>query len=171
MIANRRARSLKIHSLEPLDDRITPSGGIPVHPVPSVVPVPVYSPDGSPMDKLGQTLNIIYQEYVAYEKEGAKGAFVSSQSSKVSFQLPAGTTDGSKTEIGVNIQVAKGDFDQALADMAKLGMQVGPTDRAHRIITGYLPISQIPAAANDAELANLTPIFKPPTQVPFRFGH
>src|SRR5437764_1470979 len=117
MIATRRSRSLKFHSLETLDDRITPSGGFAFQPVAAVAPIhaslpvaasePAYSPNGTAMDKLGQTLNIIYQEYLTYVKNGAKGAFVSSQSNLVFFQLPAGTTDGSKTEVFVSIQASK----------------------------------------------------------------
>jgi len=201
MNATRRGRALRIHSLESLDDRITPSGGIsghaaaafaPIHvfqptaavapvavahtvsvsiPTRAVLPVsasvPTYSPQGSPMDKLGQTLNIIYQEYLTTFKNAAQGPFASSQASKVFFRLPAGTTDGSKTEVGVNIQVSPGNFTQALADMTKFGMEVGPTDAAHGIITGYLPVSQLAAAANDAQITNITPMFKPPTLVPF----
>jgi len=181
MNATRRARSFKIHSLESLDGRITPSGGFAFHPVAPVAPIhasfpvasgePSYSPNGSPMDKLGQTLNIIYQEYVSYVKDGAKGAFVSSQSSKVFFLLPGGTTDGSKTEVGVSILVPRTLFNQALADTAKLGMQVNGADPMHGIITGFIPISQLPTAANDADFTSVAPIYKPPHTVPFRGGH
>jgi hypothetical protein len=159
MNATRRARSLKIQSLELLDDRITPAGGFPLHPAAAVVPS--YAPNGTPMDKMGQTLNIIYQEFLKYENDGGHGAFASSQS-KVLFHLPAGTTDGSKTEVGVNIQV-KSNFDQVVSDMKAMGMEVGAANKSTGIITGYLPVSQLATAANDAEITNLTPIYKPVT--------
>jgi hypothetical protein len=180
MNATRTARSLKIHSLESLDGRITPSGGFAFHPVAAVAPVashpitagaPTYSPNGTPMDKLGQTLNIVYQEYTTYVKDGAKGAYVSSQASKLFFRLPAGTTDGTKTEVEVSIQVPKTLFGQALTDATKLGLEMVASDAAHGIITGYLPVSQLAAAANDASFTSVSPVFKPPSQSPFRFGH
>jgi hypothetical protein len=159
MNATRRARSLKIQSLELLDDRITPSGGFPLHPTTAVAPM--YAPNGTAMDKLGQTLNIISQEFLKYEHDGGHGAFVSSQS-KVLFHMPAGTTDGSKTEVGVNIQV-KSNLDQVVSDMKTLGMEVSAVNRSTGMITGYLPISQLPTAANDAQITNVTPIYKPVT--------
>jgi len=168
MNATRRARSFRIDSLERLDGRITPSGGVAPHAVPSAVIS--YSPNGTAMDKLGQTLNIVYQEYLDFAKQGGHGTFTSSQSSKVSFRLPAGTTDGSLTQVAVSIQVPKGLFDQAIADTAKLGMEVGATDRAHGIITGFIPLSQLAAAANDADFTNVAPIYQPPARVPFRGG-
>jgi len=180
MITTRRSRSLKIHSLETLDGRITPSGGFAFHPVAAVAPVhanfpiaasePTYHPNGTAMDKLGQTLNIVYQEYLTYVKNGAKGAFTSSQSSQLFFQLPAGSTDGSKTEVLVSIQVPKALFGQALTDTTKLGMQVNGTDSTHGIITGYIPISQLAAAANDASFTSVSPVYRPP-HTPFRGGH
>jgi len=180
MIATRRARSLKIHSLETLDGRITPSGGFAFHPVAAVAPIhatlpiaasePTYKPNGTAMDKLGQTLNIVYQEYLTYVKNGAKGAFTSSQSSQLFFQLPAGSTDGSKTEVLVSIQVPKTLFGAALAEANKLGVQVNGTDSAHGVITGYLPLSQLAAAANDADFTSVTAVYKPP-HTPFRGGH
>jgi len=180
MIATRRARSLKIHSLETLDGRITPSGGFAFQPVAAVAPAhaplpiaasePTYKPNGTAMDKLGQTLNIIYSEYLTYVKNGAKGDFASSQSSRVFFQTPAGSTDGSKTEILVSIQVPKALFGQALSDANKLGMQVNGTDSTHGIITGYLPISQLAAAANDASFTSVAPVYRP-SHTPFRGGH
>jgi len=120
------------------------------------------------MDKLGQTLNIIYQEYTDYVAHGSHGAFVSSQADKVFLRLPAGATDGSMTQVEVNFQAYPGLFDQALSDMKALGVQVGATDRAHGIITGYIAVSQLPAAANDADFTNVTPVYRPPTHVPFR---
>jgi len=151
MNATRRARALKIDLLESLDKRITPAIVVPVHP--AAVAPPVYAPNGTFMDKMGRSLNIIYQEYLSYQNHGGQGAFVSSQSGQVIFGGPNGTS------VAVNIRV--GNLNAAVSDLKGLGMQVGATNASTRIVTGYLPISRLSQVASNANVIGLSPITRP----------
>jgi len=110
-----------------------------------------YSPNGTAMDKAGQTLNIIHQEYAAYQQGGSQGAFVSSQARLVMI------TD---TSVGVDIRVA-GDVNVVAGQLKQIGMVVTAVDANTGTVEGSLPIGQIPAAVNAASVIGLSPMFRP----------
>jgi len=152
MNAPRRARALRMDSLESLDDRVMPSVTVPAPPAPiHPVPVPPAFPSGTPLDKVGQTLKIVYQEYLDYQKLGGHGPFVSSQANWVQIN---GTT------VGIEIRV-KGDVNLAVSGLRAKGLQVGGVNAANRIVSGVLPISQLAIVADDANIVGVSPISRP----------
>jgi hypothetical protein len=99
--------------------------------------------------KAGQDLITIYQEF---QQQGGKAPFTSSKSGLVKIQ---------GTSVGVDIQSAGGDFNSFVSAMTTLGMQVRATDATDGIVEGFLPISQLPSAAQNSQTLSLSPIYIP----------
>ncbi len=158
MRPDRRPRpSPATRPVERLDARLAPSAiHIPVHvPVPTVAmhgsPPPKvqgYKPNGSAMDKAGQTLNVIYSEFQTYVAAGSTGTFVSSQAGKASI---------SGTSVGVDIR-AKGDLAALTTELKALGMTVTATSTQFGIVEGTLPIAQLPTVSSYSAVVGISPI-------------
>jgi hypothetical protein len=145
MSHQRPTRTLTIRPLESLDERIVPSGvGI--------------SPSANPANEVivatrgGQVLGAIYQEYVKYEQGGGQGKFHPSQSSRIPFN---------GTAVGVDIRSGVGNFDALVGKLRGLGMEVTATSPQNGIVEGYLPISRLPAVADNGDVIGLSPTFRP----------
>jgi len=158
MTTQHARRTMTIDSLEQLDERLVLSAVSP-HPIaapaaPALVThgtTPTYHVTGTAMDKAGQALNILYQEFASYQQNGSHGAFVSSQSRRLMI---------SNGNVGVNIRVS-GDVNTAAGQLKQLGLVVTGVDAATGTIAGSLPIGQIPATANYASVIGMSPIYRP----------
>lgn len=181
MHADHRTRALKIDALEALDGRIVPSIAVPMPPMairPVAFPhVAVASPmppapirpaalaiapvaGGASLVNVDQSLNMIYQDYLNYQKAGGHGPFVSSQAIFVPI---SGTT------VGVTVSV-RGDFNSTLAKLPGLGLQVGGVSAANRLVSGSLDLSNLARLADDPDVlsvsANTRPILRGAVPIP-----
>ncbi len=163
MPARRTPRSLSISAPERLDARLAPSGGfatihiqVPGGVMRGFAPPKAqgYKPTGTTMDKAGQTLNTIYNEYQAYLGNGGHGPFVSSQSGRVSLSGTSGTL------VGIDVR-AKGDIAALAAQLKSQGMTITATSTQFGIVEGTLPIGSLPTVAANASVIGVDPIFKP----------
>ncbi len=134
----------------------TPRGSTP--PAPVAPPVastpaastPAYTPNGTAMDRAGQTLNIVYRDYLNYLNGGAQGEFASSQ---------AGIVKINGTSVGVDVRAdTPANVGLVTARLQALGMQVTATSPTTGVIEGSLPIAQLPTVAGDADVASLAPV-------------
>jgi hypothetical protein len=89
----------------------------------------------------------IYQEFQA---QGGSSTFTSSK---------AGTIRIKGTSVGIDAHMAVGTFSAYVSALTALGMQVQTQDAAHGTVEGYLPISQLPAAAENPQTLALSPIY------------
>jgi len=101
-----------------------------------------------PLAKAGQDLITIYQEFV---KQGSSATFTSSKAGVIRFQ---------GTNVGIDAH-ASGNFSSLVTAMTNLGMKVQTQDATHGIVEGYLPISQLPAAAQNTQVLSLSAIYIP----------
>ena len=155
----RNRRSLMMMAPERLDARLAPSSITFVHvPTPGgamhdAAPpkVPSYKPTGTTMDKAGQILNIIYNEYQAYQIDGDHGLFASSQSGRVQI---------TGTSVGVAVR-AKGDITALSAQLKAQGMTITATAPQFGIIEGTLPIGRLPTVAADGSVIGIDPVSRP----------
>jgi hypothetical protein len=83
--------------------------------------------------------------------------------------LPSPTVQPGQVEIqgssvGVQFQTSNSsDFATMLADAESLGLQVTDSSAAYGIVDGYLPIAELPAAAQLPGSPSLTPLLYPLT--------
>jgi len=101
-----------------------------------------------PLAKAGQDLITLYEEF---QKQGG-GTFTPSGIPPVKIQ-------GNSVEIDAHISA--GNFSNYVSALGSLGMQIKNLDEAHGIVEGYLPISQLPAAAQNPQTLSLTPVYGP----------
>jgi len=126
----------------------TPVGNIEA--TPAVAPAsttPFDDSQNGPLVKAGQDLATIYDEF---QKQADKTKFTSSLAGRISFQ---------GTDVGIDAHLAGGDLGTFVAALDNLGMQVRTTDAEHGIVTGYLPIAQLPAAAQLPQTLSLSPLY------------
>jgi hypothetical protein len=65
------------------------------------------------------------------------------------------------TTVGVQIRSSSADFNTVVADAESLGLQVTTVSDAYDMVVGYLPIAQLPAAAQLAGAPSITPVLDP----------
>ncbi len=156
MSDRRTRRALAIMPLERLDGRLAPSGFLVfthIRPPGGVMhgfappKAQSYKPTGGPMDKAGQTLNIVYNEYQSYVAAGGHDTFTSSQSGRVQI---------TGASVGVDIR-AKGDIASLAAQLRAQGMTITSPPR-FGIIEGTLPIAKLPDVAANASVIGIDPI-------------
>jgi hypothetical protein len=107
------------------------------------------NPETGPLAKAGVDLITIYQEF---EAQGGSSTFTSSE---------AGIIKIKGTSVGIEAHMSGGTFQTYLDALAGLGMQVESVDPTHGIVEGFLPISQLPAAAQNAQTQALSAIYVP----------
>lgn len=113
---------------------------------PSVTPTPTDIKSG-PLAKAGQDLITIYEEF---QQQGGGASFTSSKAGYIEIQ---------GTNVGIDAYMSGGNFTTYVASLASLGMQIKSQDAAHGIVEGFLPISQLPSAAQNAQTLSLSPIY------------
>ena len=148
----RKNRATAILCLEALDERIVPSTMGAAIPAPEVVS-PVYIPNGSSLDKAGQTLNVVYSDYYSYYMGGSQGKFSAPQ---------AGPVQINGTSVGVDIHV-NGSMALVASELQGLGMKITATKASSGIIEGQLPIVHLPTIAGDIHVVSLSAVYKPVT--------
>jgi len=94
-----------------------------------------------PLAKAGLSLLLLYHEHRAFQETGADTTFTSSQD----IRLKNG-------RVGIEA-VATDTAEELLADLKNLGLKDGVT--AGRLVSGWLPIEQIPAMARLESLRGL----------------
>lgn len=100
-----------------------------------------------PMAKAGPDLIAIYQAF------GPSG----------SGNLPAGSAS-SITKVGDSVGVSvrsSGDVNALAATMTGMGMQIQATDANTHIVSGLLPIAQLPNVAQLSQVTSIIPIYAP----------
>jgi hypothetical protein len=102
-----------------------------------------------------QNLNTIYQEYQRFVADGGTGTFTSSLSNLIRIQ---------GTNVGVEVHGNGGDFNALVTSLQGLGMQITATDAVTQTVEGMLPISQLPAAAQEPQTLSVTPGYLPVLQ-------
>jgi hypothetical protein len=102
-----------------------------------------------PLAKAGVNLITIYEEYQA---QAGNKTFTSSLAGIVRIE---------GTSVGIDAHMAGGSFSGYVSALTALGMQVQAQDAAHGIVEGLLPISQLPAAAQNAQTLALSPVYIP----------
>jgi len=108
-----------------------------------------------PLAKAGQNLATIYEEYT---KQGSGASFTSSLSGIVDIR--GGT-------VKVAAHSAGGSLTTYVSTLTNMGLQVTATDATTGTVEGYLPITQLPNAAQNAQTLSLSPGYIP---VPDRNG-
>jgi len=106
-----------------------------------------------PLAKAGQDLLAIYQQY---QQQGAGSTFTPTGVGGVKIE---------GTKVGIQAHMASGNFTQFIASLNALGMQMDAQDPNTGTVEGMLPISQLPAAAQNAQTLSLSPILNPNPQV------
>jgi hypothetical protein len=102
---------------------------------------------------VGGPLRTIYQEYQQWVSGGEQGAFTSSLASMV-------VIDG--TNVGVSVRATdSADFNALVSEVEGLGMQVSGSDATHLMITGMLPIAQLPNVAQLSQTESVAAMFRP----------
>jgi len=102
-----------------------------------------------PLAKAGQDLFTIYQEFV---NQGSSATFTSSKAGMIRFQ---------GTSVGIDAHWAGGNFLSYVTALTDLGMKVQTQDPISGTVEGYIPISQLPAAAQNAQTLALSPLYIP----------
>jgi hypothetical protein len=102
-----------------------------------------------PLAKAGQDLVTLYQEF---QEQGGKAPFTSSESGLVEIQ---------GTNVEVDIHSNGGDFNGFISALTSMGMQVRTTDAADGTVEGFLPISQLPSAAQNSQTLSVSPVYVP----------
>jgi len=118
---------------------------------PTVIINPTEVKNG-PLAKAGQDLLAIYQKY----QQGGGAPITPTEAGGIK-------TDG--TNVGIQAHMLSGDFFQYIASLNALGMKMTAEDPNTGTVEGMLPISQLPAAAQNAQTLSLSAIFNPNTQV------
>jgi len=144
MITRRAARKLTIGSLEALDERIVPAGGVGL----TATAAQVAALDA----RGGQVLSSIYHQFASYEQAGAKGAFTTSASRVVPI-------DG--TSVEVDVRFGAGDFNTLVGQLKGAGMRVTSVSSQLRVVEGFLSIANLPTVAANSHVTSLSPSFKP----------
>lgn len=152
-------------AVEGLEDRTLMS--VPGSPPPSFKPTSTNLQDAvhGPLANAGQLLISAYSNYQVFlSKGGTTGFDYSSSNSLNKLILFQGNS------VGVNVSVytdANSSLNNAISALQNLGMSVTGTDQAMGIVEGFLPISQLPTAANLStvdgarQVVNISPIFHP----------
>jgi len=139
----------------PMSTSLVVSGSVAAPPVPTgwvavpLVPSQPASTTENTLGNVGQDLNTIYKEFL---QQGGSATFTSSLAGRVEIH---------GTNVGVDVNMASGNFGTFVSSMTKLGMQVQTTDATHGIVEGFLPIAEIPAAAQNPQTLSLSPIYIP----------
>jgi hypothetical protein len=80
--------------------------------------------------------------------------------------LPATNRVGQPVIQGTSVEVQihtsnPGDFNLMVADAENLGLQVSGIDATHDLVTGFLPIASLPAAAQLPDSPSITAVDQP----------
>jgi hypothetical protein len=102
-----------------------------------------------PLAKAGQDLITVYEEF---QHQGGGSSFTSSEAARIQIQ---------GTSVGIDAVSTGGNFDAFVSALTSLGMQVNKTDASHGLVEGFLPISQLPAAAQNPQTLSLSAIYRP----------
>jgi hypothetical protein len=102
--------------------------------------------ENGPMAKAGQQLITLYEEFV---QGGGTGTFNSSLSSVLEI---------SGTNVGVDIQSTPGAFPNLVTELTSLGMQIQSSSASYDTVVGFLPIAQLPTAAQLPQTLSISPI-------------
>jgi len=102
-----------------------------------------------PLAKAGQNLATLYQDFTA---QGGSASFTSSESALLEIQ---------GTKVKIDAHAAGGDFNGYVSMLSSLGMQVESTDASSGTVEGFIPIAQLPSAAQNAQTLSLSPSFQP----------
>jgi hypothetical protein len=97
---------------------------------------------------VGGVLSTLYQDY------------------QRSTTVPVSDAPGAIVTSGDNVGVSvhgngQGSFSNLVSTLQNLGMQISATDDVTWTVTGMLPISQLPAAAQTPQTLSITPLYKP----------
>jgi len=136
----------------PISTAVPPAAATPAAPAaatPAATTTDIGNIKNGPLAKAGQDLFTIYQEFV---NQGSSATFTSSKAGVIRFQ---------GTSVGIDAHWAGGNFLSYVTALTDLGMKVQTQDPTSGIVEGYLPISQLPAAAQNAQTLSLSPIYIP----------
>ncbi len=151
------ARRVKAPRLEFLEDRTMLAAGVVTNTI--TQPPTQWKPtdnnladwQNGPMANEGQDLVNIYQEYQQYTTNPGGGAFQSKYADLIEFQ-------GNSVGVDVNTW---GNFTTAETSLVNLGMQVFGSDPKYGIISGWMPINELPTLARMPQVISAAPLFKP----------
>jgi len=101
-----------------------------------------------PLAKAGQTLITLYNQVQSGGVESAK-AILGDQ------------VDIQGSSVRVSVQATGANLSSVAASMGQLGMQISATDANSGTVEGLLPIAQLPSAAGNAQVLDITPISRP----------
>src|SRR5271157_1439857 len=141
----KQARRQSFRWLEPLESRTLLSVGNPYY---TPTTTNLADAEHGPMANLGADLVNIYE---TYENSGATAAALAAK-------YPAYEFNGSSVMIGLNSNT---DFSGLQTQVTNLGMQVVAADPSVQLIEGWLPINELPTAAELPELFSGHPVILP----------
>jgi hypothetical protein len=107
----------------------------------------ITDPENGPLANAGVDLLNIFLEY---EAQGAGATFTPSGTTNIRIK---GNT------VGIDARMASGSFSQYVSELTALGMQVQAQSATYGTVEGYLPIGQLPAAAQNPQTLALSPIY------------
>jgi len=102
-----------------------------------------------PLAKAGQDLATLYKDFTS---QGSSATFTSSETALVVVQ---------GTKVKIDAHSAIGDVNAYAATLTGLGMQVESIDATSGTVEGFLPIAQLPSAAQNAQTLSLSPVYHP----------
>jgi hypothetical protein len=107
----------------------------------------ITDPENGPLAKAGVDL---LELFLAYEAQGGGTTFTVN-----------GTTDLkiNGTTVAIDARMASGSFSQYVSELTALGMKVQAQSTTYGIVEGYLPIGQLPAAAQNPQTLSLSAVY------------
>jgi len=141
----KQARRQNFLWLESLESRTLLSLGNPYY-VPTTTNLA--DAENGPMANLGTDLVNIYE---SFENGQCSAAALATEYPDYEFQ-------GNSVMVGLS---SNGDFPELQAQASNLGMQVIASDPSVQLIEGWLPINELPTAAQSPELLSGHPVFAP----------
>ncbi len=148
-----RRRRASVLAMERLENRRLLSGGGGTGTAPTWKPTDANLADAQngPIANLGPAGVNLYQEYLTYVADGAKGTF-STPLSKTVYVVG--------TDVGMDVR-GYGNFATFEKSLVSLGMVVTATTPSIDLVEGYVPIANLPQVAADAQTVGGEPIFIP----------
>jgi hypothetical protein len=141
----RPSRTLTIHSLETLDNRIVPSGF-------GVSAASIATQEALVSTKAGPALGTVYTDFVNYENSGHHGAFQTRESKQIIVK---------GTSVEVDVRFSGGNFNVLEMRLKGLGMTVTATVPKLGIVEGFVPIANLPNVVTLPRETTTSPIYKP----------
>jgi hypothetical protein len=107
----------------------------------------ITDPENGPLAKAGVDL---LELFLAYEAQGGGTTFTVN-----------GTTDLkiNGNTVAIDARMASGSFSQYVSELTALGMQVQAQNTTYGVVEGYLPIGQLPAAAQNPQTLSLSAVY------------